>query len=136
MNKKVMTLAIVAEAVVGAAGFTSAGLAIGYNIAEDSRQASIENAAQPLPCNLRLAWDRVTQEFQAVYEDSTFVSETPKWGRTANLSCSDAEIADWQEQRRMDGLDDEVCRPMLIDDDASGIVHVDGCAVPVVVAKS
>ena len=134
MNKKRMTLAIVVGAVVGAAAFASAGLAVGYNIAGTSSQAVIKDSAQPLPCNLRLTWDRVAQEFQAVYEDSTFVSETPEWGRTANLSCSDAQILDWQEQRRVDGLDDGVCRPMLIDDDVSGIVHVDGRAGPVVVA--
>jgi hypothetical protein len=132
MNKKMMTIAIVASAVVGAAGFGGAGLAVGFQIAQDSGHSAAEGSAQPLPCNLRLSWDRVTQEFQAVYEDSTFVSETPTWGRTANLSCSDAEILDWQQQRRVDGLDDQVCRPMVAEE--SGVVFVDGCAVPVVVA--
>ena len=61
MNKKMMTLAVIAGAVVGAVGFTTAGLALGYNIAEDSRPVTTENSAQALPCNLRLAWDRTTQ---------------------------------------------------------------------------
>lgn len=134
MNKKMVTLAIVVGAAVGTVGLTGAGLAVGYNIGAASHSADVETSAQPLPCNLRLAWDRVTQDFQAVYEDSTFVSETPAWGRTANLSCTDAQILDWQELRREAGLDDQVCRPMLINDAGLGVAYADGCIVPVVVA--
>jgi hypothetical protein len=133
MNKKMMTATIVVGAVLSGTVLAGSGLAVGYNLAGQERAAEQADASQPIECNLGLVWDRVGQDFQAVYEDSTFVSQTPVWGRTANLSCTDAEILDWQEQRRADGLEDQVCRPMLINGVDS--VYVDGCTAPVVVVE-
>ena len=133
MNKKMMTAAIVAGALLGATSFAGVGVAVGYNLAGQSDQVEQTSASQLIECNLGLVWDRIDQDFQAVYEDSTFVAQTPEWGRTANLSCTDAEILEWQEQRRADGLDDQVCRPMLINGLKS--VYLDGCAAPVVVVE-
>lgn len=133
--KRIIKNVVIAVAVaVGAAGLVGGGAALGYD-AGAARSDAGADTPKLVACNLELRWDRVAERYQAVYEDSGFVADTPRWGRTANLSCTDAQILDWQEARRVNGLDDQVCRPM-IDSTPEGIVIVDGCAVPkVVVAR-
>ena len=131
--KVARNIVIAVVTVIGAAGLAGGGVALGYEAGAVKAESKADTPA-PVACNLALRWDRVAQRYQAVYEDSGFVAETPKWGRTANLSCTDAQIIDWQEARRASGLDDQVCRPMIDTDTVN--VFVDGCAVPqVVVAR-
>lgn len=125
MNRK--KLAIGGAIVLGAALFATVGAVGGYAAAE--QQAAAEDREPGVPCNLRLVWDRVTERSLAVYEDSALISYTPNYGRIANLSCSDDVILQWQEARRVDGLDDQVCRP-VVRFDADATAEVVGCAVP------
>lgn len=60
------------------------------------------------------------------------IGYTPTYGRVANLSCTDADILAWQDQRANDGLDAAVCRPVL-QDDVMGTVRPIGCAAPTMV---
>ncbi|REJ07378.1 hypothetical protein DY023_04045 [Microbacterium bovistercoris] len=132
MNKSVKATMIIAG-VVGAIAFFGGGVLVGAAVAGvDSRVSAAERGPKPVPCNLTMTWDRASQSFSAGYDESAFVSSTPEYGRIANLSCSDGEILAWQTQRRADGLDDEVCRPVL-SDGVDGAVRVVGCAFPVVV---
>ncbi len=110
------------------------GAALGYSTGAAQEQSAVVTAPNPVPCNLRLVWDRVAQDYLAVYEDSAMLSYTPEYGRIANLSCTDAEILAWQDYRRMDGLDAAICRPVLRDD-VSGLVYPIGCAVPTMVVS-
>lgn len=127
MNKVMITATAILAGVLVFAG----GAALGGAIAP-SGETTAASAAQPVPCNLRLVWDRSEQSYQAVYEDSAMISYTPTYGRVANLSCTDADILDWQDQRANDGLDAAVCRPVL-QDDLMGTVHPIGCAAPTMV---
>lgn len=95
-------------------------------------ETSAETVTNPIPCNLRLVWDRSEQTFQAVYEDSAMISYTPTYGRVANLSCTDAEMLEWQGQREADGQDSDVCRPVL-QSDVAGNAYPIGCASPTMV---
>lgn len=124
----IAAIAIAAGTVLLVGGATG-----GYALAAQKAPTS-ETSAQPVPCNLRLVWDRVEQDFLAVYEDSAMVSYTDSYGRIANLSCTDAEILAWQEQRLANDLDAEVCRPVL-DATVSGLMHPIGCAVPTMVVS-
>lgn len=128
--KKKFTITTVAG-IVGL-GLLAGGGAVGYAIAQGTESSSVKPSAQPAPCNLRLAWDRVQQDYLAVYEDSDWISYTSDYGRTANLSCSDDQILAWQAQRRQNGLDPAVCRPVL-HDDVTGSVYSVGCATPTLV---
>ncbi|WP_309127610.1 hypothetical protein [Microbacterium sp.] len=129
----VSKLAATAIAVVGGAALLIGGAAVGHAVALHEQRATEVTAAEPAPCNLRITWDRGSQEYLAVYEDSTWVSKTGDYGRTANLSCTDDEILAWQHQRRENNLDPEVCRPVLRAE-VTGIVRSIGCAVPTLVA--
>lgn len=130
MNK----LAKIITATVGAVALFGGGALIGASVvASGDRTSTAEMAANPVPCNLRMVWDRVSQSYTAVYEDSAFASSSAEYGRTANLSCSDVEIIEWQEQRGADGLDEKVCRPVLSSGEEDGVVRAIGCAVPVLV---
>ena len=95
-------------------------------------ETSAATVTNPVPCNLRLVWDRSEQTFQAVYEDSAMISYTPTYGRVANLSCTDAEMLEWQGQREADGQDSDVCRPVL-QSDVAGNAYPIGCASPTMV---
>lgn len=130
MTPKLATTVIT---VVGGAVLLAGGAASGYAVAVHDRSTAALESAEAAPCNLRITWDRVSQDYLAVYEDSTWVSQTGAYGRTANLSCTDDEILVWQEQRRDDGLDAAVCRPVLRDE-ITGNVRSIGCAVPTLVA--
>lgn len=125
-------LAITAIAVAAGLGLLAGGGAAGFTLAQGRENPPVEESAQPAPCNLRLAWDRVQQDYLAVYDDSDWISYTGEYGRTANLSCTDDQILAWQEQRRKDGLDPAVCRPVL-HDDVMGSVYSVGCATPTLV---
>lgn len=121
-------------AAVGAVALLGGGVLIGSSVVSSAdRTSTAEPAANPVPCNLRMVWDRVSQSYTAVYEDSAFVSSSAEYGRTANLSCSDGAIIEWQEQRGADGLDEKVCRPVLSSGAEDGVVRAIGCAVPVLV---
>lgn len=133
MSKSVKVTIIVAG-VVGAIAFFGGGALVGGAVAgEDSHVSAAEREPKPVPCNLTMTWDRASQAFSAGYGESAFVSSTPEYGRIANLSCSDGEILAWQTQRRADGLDDAVCRPVL-SDGMDGALRVVGCAFPVAVS--
>lgn len=110
------------------------GAALGYSTGATQAQSAAATSPNPVPCNLRLVWDRVAQDYLAVYEDSAMISYTPEYGRIANLSCTDAEILAWQDYRRADGLDVTICRPVLRDD-VNGLVYPIGCAVPTMVVS-
>lgn len=110
------------------------GAVLGYSTGATRAQSTAATSPNPVPCNLRLVWDRVAQDYLAVYEDSAMLSYTPEYGRIANLSCTDAEILAWQDYRRTDGLDAAICRPVLRDD-VSGLVYPIGCAVPTMVVS-
>lgn len=126
-------LTTIVIAALGGVTLLVGGAASGYALAKrDSADEAV--TANLAPCNLHLKWDRVTQEHLAVYEDSTWVSDTGDYGRTANLSCTDDEILAWQQQRRDNGLDVDVCRPVL-HAEVTGIVHSIGCAVPILVVS-
>lgn len=127
MNKTTITLT---AALAGLLLLTS-GAAIGAAM-RPALETSAETATNPVPCNLRLVWDRSEQTYQAVYEDSAMISYTPTYGRVANLSCTDAEILEWQGQREADGQDSDVCRPVL-EGDVDGIMNPIGCASPTMV---
>lgn len=127
MNKVTITAAAMLVGVLVFAG----GAAVGRAIAPAGEVTAI-TAAQPVPCNLRLVWDRSEQSYQAVYEESALIGYAPTYGRVANLSCTDADILDWQDQRANDGLDAAVCRPVL-QDDVVGTVRPIGCAAPTMV---
>lgn len=108
------------------------GASAGYAIAARTVPIVDEASADPVPCNLRLVWDRIEQDYLAVYEDSAMVSYTGSYGRIANLSCTDSEILDWQQQRRSDDLDAAICRPVL-EASVIGTMNPIGCAVPTMV---
>ncbi|WP_119695805.1 hypothetical protein [Microbacterium halotolerans] len=108
-----------------------AAAAAGGYAYEHSDSTGRQDEASPVPCNLSLVWDRIDEDFQAVYEDSAMASYSPEYGRIANLSCSDADILEWQAQRQESGLDDEVCRPVMSEDVIVGAVYSIGCAAPV-----
>ncbi|WP_067244102.1 hypothetical protein [Microbacterium resistens] len=110
------------------------GAALGYSTGATQAQSAAATSPNPMPCNLRLVWDRAAQDYLAVYEDSAMISYTPKYGRIANPSCTDAEILAWQDYRRADRLDAAVCRPVLRDE-ATGLVSPIGCAVPTMVVS-
>lgn len=132
MNKPVKVTMIVAG-VVGAIAFFGGGALVGATVAgDDSQVSAAEREPKPVPCNLTMTSDRASQTFSAGYGESAFVSSTPEYGRIANLSCSDGEILAWQAQRRANGLEDKVCRPVL-SDGVDGVVRVIGCAFPVAV---
>lgn len=122
-------LTITTIAAFAGLGLLAGGGAAGYAIAQGTESSSVKPVAQQAPCNLRLVWDRVQQDYLAVYDDSDWISYTGDYGRTANLSCTDDQILAWQEQRRQNGLDPAVCRPVL-HDDVTGTVHSVGCATP------
>lgn len=132
-------LATTLIAFVGGAALLAGGAAVGHAVAlreqqvTEATEGTEGTTTEPAPCNLRITWDRVSQERLAVYEDSTWVAKTGDYGRTANLSCTDDEILAWQQQRRENELDPEVCRPVLRAE-VTGIVHSIGCAVPTLVA--
>jgi hypothetical protein len=126
----IAAIAILTGAVLLIGGAT-AGYAIAAHTSSTSPTAD-EASAQPVPCNLRLVWDRVEQDYLAVYEDSAMVSYTGVYGRIANLSCTDADILEWQQHRRVNDLDAAVCRPVLAAD-VIGTVSPIGCAVPTMV---
>lgn len=109
----------------------ASGAAIGVTL-RPALQTSAETTTNPVPCNLLRVWDRSEQSFRAVYEDSTMSSYTPAYGLIANLSCTDAEILAWQEQRAVDGLDLAVCRP-VVQFDGMDTARPIGCARPIMV---
>lgn len=127
----IAAIAILTGAVLLIGGATG-GYAIAAHTSSSSSPTADAAAAQPAPCNLRLVWDRVGQDYLAVYEDSAMVSYTGVYGRIANLSCTDADIVEWQQQRRVNDLDAAVCRPVLAAD-VIGTVSPIGCAVPTMV---
>lgn len=125
-------IGITAIAILAGAVLLVGGVSGGYAIAVYTTPIVDEASAEPVPCNLRLVWDRIEQDYLAVYEDSAMVSYTDTYGRIANLSCTDSEILDWQQQRRSDDLDAAVCRPVL-EASVMGTMNPIGCAVPTVV---
>lgn len=125
-------IGIAAIAILTGAVLLIGGATGGYAIAAHTSRAVDEASAQPVPCNLRLVWDRVEQDYLAVYEDSAMVSYTGVYGRIANLSCTDADILEWQQHRRVNDLDAAVCRHVLAAD-VIGTVTPIGCAVPTMV---
>lgn len=129
--KKVTFISI---AVLAGTLLLAGGAALGYSTGAAQGQSAAATAPNPVPCNLRLVWDRVAQDYLAVYEDSAMLSYTPKYGRIANLSCTDDEILAWQDYRRTEGLDADICRPVLRAD-VMGLVYPIGCAVPTMVVS-
>lgn len=130
MKSRIGTVAV---AIVTGAVLLIGGAAGGYAIAAQTSLIANEPSARPVPCNLRLVWDRVEQDYLSVYDDSALNSYTASYGQIANLSCSDADILRWQQQRRAHDLDAEVCRPVLEADHVSGRVNPIGCALPTMV---
>ena len=128
-------IGIAAIAILTGAVLLIGGATGGYAIAAHTSRTANEASAQPVPCNLRLVWDRVEQDYLAVYEDSSMVSYTGVYGRIANLSCTDADILEWQQHRHVNDLDAAVCRPVLAAD-VIGTVSPIGCAVPTMVVTS
>lgn len=127
MNKTTITV----TAVLAGLLVLASGVAMGAAM-RPALETSAETVTNPVPCNLRLVWDRSEQTYQAVYEDSAMMSYTPTYGRVANLSCTDAEMLEWQSQREADGQDPDVCRPVL-QSDVVGNVYPIGCASPTMV---
>ncbi|MGY1552890.1 hypothetical protein ACW5CM_14015 [Microbacterium sp. A588] len=125
---RIATISILAGAVLLIGGASG-----GYAIAAHTSPIVYEASTTPVPCNLRLVWDRVEQDYLAVYEESAMVSYTGDYGRIANLSCTDADILEWQQHRRVNDLDAEVCRPVLDSSNVAGNVFPIGCAVPTMV---
>jgi hypothetical protein len=131
MSKTSKRVGLVAGGLVGLALAGGIGGAAGYGLGSSTVESSagVNDPTRP-SCNLDLTWDRDAQQYRATYDDDG-PRRFDDYGRTANVFCSDGEILVWQEQRRADGLDDAVCRPVLREDAAVAAVYAAGCAVPV-----
>ena len=131
MSKTSKRVRLVAGGFIGLALAGGVGVAAGYGLGSSTVEswAAVDDATRP-SCNLDLTWDRDAQQYRATYDDDG-TRGFDDYGRTANVFCSDDEILVWQEQRRADGLDDAVCRPVLREDATVAAVYAVGCAVPV-----
>lgn len=125
-------IGLAAIAILTGAVLLVGGASGGYAIAANTTPIVDKASAELVPCNLRLVWDRIEQDYLAVYEESGMVSYTDSYGRIANLSCTDSEILGWQQQRRSDDLDAAVCRPVL-EASLMGTMNPIGCAIPTMV---
>jgi len=123
---------------VGALALIAASGVIGFNVGAQGHgvaNAGPAGSASHGQCNLRVTGGSGAQTRVAVYDDPVFSSSATSYGRIADLSCTDAEIVEWREVRAAEGLDAQVCRPVVYDDALTARVYPIGCAVPTLVAS-
>lgn len=110
------------------------GMYLGRMTVPEAPSAQPSPTSTPTPCNLRMIWDRTSETYDAVYEDSVNMSLTGDYGPVTNPSCSDGQIIRWRDARIATGKSADVCRP-VISFTVDGLAYFSGCAVPTMVVS-